>query len=72
MEWECLRQILDIIAPLALIATLGVIIWYACETRQLRIATVKQTELSLSPCVVLDYKAIEYYSMAFYKITKIS
>lgn len=43
------------ISTLALLATLGVIIWYSYETRRLRKATVKQTELQLTPYLILNY-----------------
>jgi len=41
------------ISTTALVITMGVIIWYALETRKLRKETVKQTELSLRPYVIL-------------------
>jgi len=41
------------ISTIALVITMGVIIWYALETRKLRKETVKQTELSLKPYVIL-------------------
>jgi hypothetical protein len=43
----------ETLSTAALIITLGILIWYTWETRKLRIETVKQTELSLRPCVVL-------------------
>ncbi len=46
----------SMITTLALLATLGVIIWYSCETRRLRKETVRQTELQLTPHLILDYK----------------
>jgi len=59
----CLSDILQLVSTVfyvisigALIITLCVLIWYACETRALRKETVKQTELSQRPCVVLDYE----------------
>ena len=59
----CLSNILQlistvfyVISTLALIITLCVLMWYAWETRGLRKETVKQTELSQRPCVVLDYE----------------
>jgi hypothetical protein len=45
-----------VISTGALTITLGVLIWYAWETRGLRKETVKQTELNQRPCVVLDYE----------------
>ena len=39
----------------ALFFTLLAVIWYACETRKLRMETIKQTELSLRPFVVITY-----------------
>jgi hypothetical protein len=44
----------SMISTLALIATLGVIIWYTIETRKLRKTTVKQTELGLRPFVIIS------------------
>lgn len=55
---SCVAQFFQVwgsmISSLALLATLCVIIWYAFETRRLREATVKQTELSLRPFVVIS------------------
>lgn len=45
-----------LIQTIALVATLCIIIWYACETKKLREVTVKQTELQLTPYIILDYK----------------
>jgi len=42
------------ISTLALLATLGVIIWYACETKGLKKETVKQTKISQRPFVSLS------------------
>ena len=41
------------ISTTALVITMGVIIWYALETRKLRKETVKQTELSQRPFVMI-------------------
>ena len=49
----CLSNILQLISTGALIVTLSVLIWYACETRGLRKETVKQTELSQRPFVTV-------------------
>ena len=56
----CLSNILQlistvfyVISALALIITLCVLIWYAWETRGLRKETVRQTELSQRPYVIL-------------------
>ncbi|MEW6455833.1 MAG: hypothetical protein AB1410_03845 [Acidobacteriota bacterium] len=46
MMWEILTSV-------ALILTLFVVLWYAWETRRLRIETIKQTELSLRPFVII-------------------
>ena len=43
----------NMISTVALIITLGVLIWYACETRGLKRQTVKQTELSQRPFVMI-------------------
>ena len=57
-----LSQWLSIIQTVALLATLGVIIWYACETQKLRKETVKQTELSLRPFVTITQSESATYS----------
>lgn len=44
------------ITTIALVVTLVVIIIYTCETKKLRKATFKQTELSLTPWIILEYK----------------
>ena len=49
----CLSNILQLVSTGALIVTLSVLIWYACETRGLRKETVKQTELSQRPYLIL-------------------
>lgn len=55
--WLCLAEFFDtygnMISTVALIITLGVFIWYAWETRKLRKETVKQTELSIRPFIVI-------------------
>ena len=55
--WLCLAKFFDtygnMISTVALLITLGVLIWYALETRKLRKETVKQTELSVRPYVIL-------------------
>ena len=43
-----------VISTLALMITLGVLIWYAWETRGLRKETVKQTELSQRPFIIIS------------------
>jgi len=43
----------------ALFLTLLAVVWYAWETRRLRIETIKQTELSLRPFVIISYKEHE-------------
>jgi hypothetical protein len=53
------------IQTLALLATLGVIIWYSCETKKLRETSVKQTELQLTPYIVLDYKQTLIFGKPF-------
>lgn len=47
----------EILTFWALFFTLLAVIWYANETRKLRIETVNQTELSLRPIIVLSYYA---------------
>ena len=49
----CLSNILQLVSTGALIITIGVLIWYAWETRGLRKETVRQTELSQRPYVIL-------------------
>lgn len=44
------------IQTIALVITLTVIILYTIFTYQLRKATVRQTELQLTPYIILDYK----------------
>jgi hypothetical protein len=48
-----------IVQTVALVVTLIVLIWYACETRGLRKASIKQAELSLRPCIHLLGKSIK-------------
>jgi len=43
------------LTSIALILTLFAVIWYAWETRRLRIETIRQTELSLRPFVIVSY-----------------
>lgn len=45
----------EILTFFALFLTLLAIIWYAYETRKLRMETLKQTELSLKPFIILSY-----------------
>lgn len=49
----------EIFTFFALFLTLLAVVWYACETRKLRIETIKQTELSLRPFVILSYNERE-------------
>jgi hypothetical protein len=60
----CLSNILQLVSTGALIVTLSVLIWYACETRGLRKETVKQTELSQRPfvtvCYSIPYSGLKY------------
>ena len=56
------------ISTIALVITMGVIIWYALETRKLRKETVKQTELSLRPYVILVRSMGGRYDLAFENI----
>ena len=55
--WLCLAKFFDtygnMISTVALIITLGVLIWYACEARGLKKESIKQTELSQRPYVIL-------------------
>jgi len=55
--WLCLAKFFDtygnMISTVALIITLGVLFWYACEARGLKKESIKQTELSLRPYVIL-------------------
>ncbi len=55
------------ISTIALVITMGVIIWYALETRKLRKETVKQTELSLRPYVIL-VRSLGRYGLSFENI----
>jgi len=50
---------LQIISVSLLGLTLVAIIWYAWETRKLRMETVKQTELSLRPYVILNQTYVD-------------
>jgi len=56
------------ISTIALVITMGVIILYALETRKLRKETVKQTELSLRPYVILVRSMGGRYDLAFENI----
>lgn len=49
----CFFQFLSKIEPLILLFTLGVLVWYACETRRLRKATVEHNNLLLKPCLTI-------------------
>jgi len=56
--WLCLAKFFDtygnMISTVALLATLCVIIWYACETRGLKKETVKQTKINQRPFITLS------------------
>ncbi len=45
----------EILTFFALFLTLMAVIWYAWETRKLRMETIKQTELSLRPFIVITF-----------------
>jgi len=48
-------SILNIIQTLTICATLGVLIWYTIETAGLRRAANKQNDISLRPCIIVDF-----------------
>ena len=70
--WLCLAKFFDtygnMISIVALIITLGVLFWYACEARGLKKESIKQTELSLRPYVVLIRASYGTQSLNFENI----
>ena len=50
------ENIIQLSAAIILFFTFLAIVWYAWKTRDLWKETVKQTELQLTPYVILDYK----------------
>jgi hypothetical protein len=47
------KSIWDILPTITLIVTLIILIWYAWETRGLRIQSARQYDFMLQPCVIL-------------------
>lgn len=62
MDWQAISSI-------ALILTLGAVIWYARETRGLKIQMIKQIELNLRPFLIIFYKP--YQGMEYFYIKNI-
>ncbi len=70
--WLCLAKFFDtygnMISTVALIITLGVLFWYACEARGLKKESIKQTGLSLRPYVILTLASYGTQSLNFENI----
>ena len=50
-----LQDALAILNLLVVGGTGGVVTWYTCETRQLRLATLRQTALQIRPFLAIEY-----------------
>lgn len=55
MTLQGVLEVLPILNFLVVAVTCAVVIWYTCETRQLRLATLRQTALQIRPFLAIQY-----------------